>query len=53
MMLRYAFAMKEEAAAIETAVEKALSDGLRTADIAGGAPFLTTTQMTDEIIARI
>jgi 3-isopropylmalate dehydrogenase len=39
MMLRYSFGLAKEAAALETAVNQALDDGLRTADIAsrGGA----------------
>ncbi len=35
MLLRYSFSMEEEAKAIEAAVEKLLSDGWRTGDIAG------------------
>ena len=34
MMLRYTFGLMEEADAIEAAVEKVLSDGYRTHDIA-------------------
>jgi 3-isopropylmalate dehydrogenase len=36
MMLRHGLGMPEEAARIETAVDKALEDGLRTPDLAGG-----------------
>ncbi len=50
MMLRHSLDMNEEALAIENAVEKALSDGLRTKDLGGE---LTTTQITQEIIARL
>ena len=35
LMLRYSFGLEKEAAALETAVGKALDSGLRTADIAG------------------
>ncbi|MGN1020637.1 MAG: 3-isopropylmalate dehydrogenase [Aristaeellaceae bacterium] len=55
MMLRYAFDLADEADCIEAAVDKALNDGLRTADIVGstGVEPLTCTAMTDEIIARL
>jgi 3-isopropylmalate dehydrogenase len=36
MMLRYSFGLSDEADTIESAVEKALNDGHRTADIAYG-----------------
>ncbi|MBE6030240.1 MAG: 3-isopropylmalate dehydrogenase [Firmicutes bacterium] len=55
MMLRYSFDLEEEADCIEAAVNKAIEDGLRTADIIGdseGTP-LTCTEMTDAIIARL
>jgi 3-isopropylmalate dehydrogenase len=50
LMLRYSFQMEKEAALIEKAVESAITDGCRSADL-GGA--LTTTQMADEIIKRL
>lgn len=54
MMLLYAFDEKQASEAIVGAVDKALADGLRTADLArGGVVALSTTQMTDEIIARL
>ena len=53
MMLRYSFGLADEADAIEKAVNDTLNAGLRTADIAGGAQFINTAQMTDEIISRI
>ena len=54
MMLRYSFSLAEEADAIENAVDRALNEGLRTGDIAPkGAPTLSTTEMTDEIIRRL
>ncbi len=37
MMLRHGFAMEAEAAAIESAVDRALAAGLRTADLGGSA----------------
>ncbi|MCD8048802.1 MAG: 3-isopropylmalate dehydrogenase [Clostridia bacterium] len=53
MMLRYSFAMKDEADCIENAVQKALSDGLRTGDIAGGKDALGTKEMGDAVVARL
>jgi 3-isopropylmalate dehydrogenase len=55
MMLRYAFDLPREADAMEAAVDAALNDGLRTADIAGdsGVKPLVTCEMTDEIIRRL
>lgn len=50
MMLRFAFDLKEEADAIESAVNKVLDAGLRTADIRGkDEDFLTTQEMTEAI----
>ena len=55
MMLRYAFDLSEEADAIEAAVDKALNDGCRTADIARGQQeaVLSCTEMTAEVIKRL
>ena len=55
MMLRYAFDLGEEADDIERAVDQALNDGLRTADIVGssGVKPLKCSEMTGEIIKRI
>lgn len=53
MMLRYSFGLGKEADAIEKAVNDTLTDGLRTADIAGGGAYLSTTEMTDAIISRL
>ncbi len=54
LLLRYSLRLEREAAAIENAVERALSDGCRTADIARpGETVLTTTQMTDQVIQRL
>ncbi|NBI80617.1 3-isopropylmalate dehydrogenase [Clostridiaceae bacterium] len=50
MMLRYSFGLSDEADTIESAVEKALNDGHRTADIAyGGEKILSTSQMGEKI----
>ena len=54
MMLLYAFNESAAAEDIVNAVDKALNDGLRTADLARGeTAALSTEQMTDEIIARL
>ena len=55
MMLRYAFDMADKADCIERAVDAALNDGLRTADIVGQSDIqpLTCTEMTDAILARL
>ena len=46
MMLRYSFSLKDEADAIETAVENVLNAGHRTADIAAkGEKVLSTSEM--------
>jgi 3-isopropylmalate dehydrogenase len=37
LMLRHAFGMENEASAVESAVDRALADGLRTADLGGSA----------------
>ena len=53
MMLRYAFALENEAFAIEDAVNKVLDAGFRTADIAHGEEALGTVEMTDKILEYI
>lgn len=55
MMLRYAFDMADAADCIERAVDAALNDGLRTADIVGQSDIqpLTCTEITDAILARL
>ena len=55
MMLRYSFGLAKEADTIEAAVDKALNDGHRTADLMGtdkGTP-LTCTEMTEIILKNI
>jgi 3-isopropylmalate dehydrogenase len=44
MMLRHGFAMESEAAAVESAVDRALEDGLRTADLGGTATTQAATR---------
>ena len=54
MMLRYSFDLDKEAAAVEEAVKKVLTEGYRTADImAEGCTKIGTTQMGDLIAERI
>ena len=54
MMLKHSFGMDAEAVAIEAAVEQALNDGLRTADMmAGGCTPATCSEMGDAIAARL
>jgi 3-isopropylmalate dehydrogenase len=50
MMLRHGFALEAEAAAVESAVDRALSDGLRTPDLGGEA---TTAQATREVLQHL
>jgi 3-isopropylmalate dehydrogenase len=50
MLLRHSLRLDAEAAAVEAAVDAAISEGCRTRDLGGSA---TTTQMTDEIIRRL
>ena len=53
MMLLYSFNLKEESDAIVSAVDKVLLAGYRTADLAHGAPALSTTEITEKIIECI
>lgn len=53
MMLRYSFGMSAEADDIVRAVDEVLEAGGRTADLAHGAPAMTTEEMTDAVLARL
>ena len=54
MMLKYSFGLDAEAAAIEAAVNKALDDGLRTADMmAEGCTLASCSEMGSAITARL
>jgi 3-isopropylmalate dehydrogenase len=44
MMLRHGFAMEAQAAALESAVDRALAEGLRTQDLGGAASTAEATQ---------
>jgi 3-isopropylmalate dehydrogenase len=50
LLLRHSLKLEEEAVSIESAVERAITEGCRTKDL-GGA--LSTTKMTDEILTRL
>jgi 3-isopropylmalate dehydrogenase len=50
MMLRYSFKLEREAAAVEAAVDAAISAGCRSADLGGS---LGTRAMADEILRRL
>jgi 3-isopropylmalate dehydrogenase len=45
LMLRHAFAMEPQAAAVESAVDRALAAGLRTADLGGRASTAEATRV--------
>jgi 3-isopropylmalate dehydrogenase len=53
MLLRYALKLEEEAASVERAIERVLTSGVRTADLAAGGPSVSTTEMTDRIVAAL
>ncbi len=50
LMLRHGFGMESEAAAVESAVDSALADGLRTPDLGGEA---TTAQATQAVLHHL
>jgi 3-isopropylmalate dehydrogenase len=50
MMLRNGFGMESEAVAVESAVDRALTDGLRTPDLGGDA---TTAQATQAVLKHL
>jgi len=54
MLLRHSCGLEAEAAAIESAVERALADGLRTVDLAAkGQPALGTQEMAGAVAERV
>jgi len=55
MALRYSFDQGTEATRLETAIEKVLADGVRTADLLGDADTVavSTSGMTDAILAAL
>jgi len=50
LMLRHGFAMEAEAAAVESAVDRALADGLRTPDLGGAA---TTREAAAAVLSNL
>jgi 3-isopropylmalate dehydrogenase len=50
MLLRHGLGLASEAAAVESAVERALADGLRTADLGGSAD---TAQATKAVLENL
>ena len=54
MLLRHSLGLEEEAAAVETAIDSALSRGLRTRDIATSVDSsVTTTTFTDAVLRAL
>ncbi len=54
MLLRHSLELTAEADVLESAVTRALTDGARTADIAGrGARTLSTQEMGDVVLANL
>jgi 3-isopropylmalate dehydrogenase len=54
MMLRYSFALANEADLVDNAVKKVLKEGFRTCDIMqDGATLVGTSQMGDKIIEAL
>jgi 3-isopropylmalate dehydrogenase len=50
LMLRHGFSLEDEAAALESAVDRALGAGLRTADLGGSA---TTAEATEAVLKEL
>ncbi|QDV64523.1 3-isopropylmalate dehydrogenase [Crateriforma conspicua] len=53
MLLRHSLDLNEEAAAVESAVQEVLADGLRTADIARGGDSVSTEVMGQAVTAKL
>jgi 3-isopropylmalate dehydrogenase len=54
MLLRYTLAEAELADRVESAVQKVLANGLRTADIAGeGEPTVSTSEMGQAVLDNL
>lgn len=53
MLLRHSLDLPQEALAVEKAVQGAIAEGVRTADIAAGGAAATTTQAGDAVLAKI
>lgn len=53
LMLRYSLGLESEAAAIENAVDATLADGARTADIARGGQYISTTEFAQTVMNKL
>jgi 3-isopropylmalate dehydrogenase len=54
MLLRHSFQLEEEAACVEGAVSAVLSEGARTADLAGKShAAISTTQMGSKVVDAV
>ncbi len=53
MLLRYALRLDDEAAAVERAVDQALAEGARTADVAAGHSAISTSAFGDRVAALV
>jgi 3-isopropylmalate dehydrogenase len=53
MLLRHSLGLNEEALAVEKAVQQAIADGVRTADIAAGGKAASTAEAGDAVLAKI
>ncbi len=53
LLLRHSLSLESEAAAIERAVERALAAGARTADLGASAKPLSTSGMTEAVLAQL
>jgi 3-isopropylmalate dehydrogenase len=53
MLLRHSLGLNEEALTVEKAVQQAIAEGVRTADIAAGGKVATTAEAGDAVLAKI
>jgi 3-isopropylmalate dehydrogenase len=53
LLLRYTLKLENEAQTIEKAVAATLDTGARTADIAGGGSYISTTEFADTVIQQL
>jgi 3-isopropylmalate dehydrogenase len=53
MLLRHSLELPKEAETVEKAVEQAIAEGIRTADIAAGGPAASTTEAGEAVRAKI
>lgn len=53
MLLRHSLHLETEAAAVESAVDRVLEAGHRTADLAGGGPSVGTEMMGELVVAQL